>query len=557
MAYGFRWCGSFVAAAGLVVLVGCAEGERPPQPTPVASSTSYDDLVELFGEWREFESPPAADGVPDYTAATMSEQVVELGTYQGRLAAIDPSGWPVDQQIDYQLVRAEMNGLDFDQRIRRPWARDPSFYVTIFPSQSDVPAHEGPVIHGWIDLWTYEYPLSDESAEEQAERIGAIPALLEQARGNLVGNARDLWRGGIRAMISQSRNLEALGSRVAGTHASLDLAIAQAREATDAFIGWLEAELPSRAGPSGVGKDNYTWYLQHVHLVPYTWEEEVTLMRHELSRSHAMLKLEEHKNRGLPPLSVVASAEEYDRRFNDSVTELVTFLDAQEILTTRDYMDPALRAKIGSYAAAEGPRGFFSEVSYRDPLAMRTHSYHWTELARMVEEPHPSPIRRVPPLFNIFDARSEGVATGMEEWLMQAGLFDDRPRARELIYIMLAQRAARALGGLMMHGREYTIDEAAEFASRWTPRGWMPPDSGTVWGEQHLYLSQPGYGTSYLIGKIEIEKLIAERALELGDDFTIKGFMDEFNAEGVTPVSLVRWALTGDGAEIRRMTATR
>ena len=31
---------------------------------------------------------------------------------------------------------------------------------------------------------------------------------------------------------------------------------------------------------SGVGKDNYTWYLQNVHLVPFTWEEEVTIMRH-------------------------------------------------------------------------------------------------------------------------------------------------------------------------------------------------------------------------------------------------------------------------------------
>ena len=112
--------------------------------------------------------------------------------------------------------------------------------------------------------------------------------------------------------------------------------------------------------------------------------------------------------------------------------------------------------------------------------------------------------------------------------MMHAGLFDDRPRSRELIHIMLAQRAARALSGLMMHGHEYTIDEAAEFAAEWTPRGWMPPDSDTVWGEQHLYLQQPGYGTSYIIGKIEIEKLMAERALARADDFTIKGFLDEF-----------------------------
>ena len=188
----------------------------------------------------------------------------------------------------------------------------------------------------------------------------------------------------------------------------------------------------------------------------------------------------------------------------------------------RDYMAPALRAKIGSFSPvpADGPRGFFAEVSYRDPVAMRTHSFHWTEIARMAHEPHSSPIRRGPALFNVWSQRSEGIATGMEEWMMHAGLFEGRPRGMEIIQIMLAQRAARALGGLMMHGEDYTIEQASEFAARWTPRGWMPADSNTVLTEQHLYLQQPGYGTSYIIGKIEIEKLIAERSLGLGDGFT-------------------------------------
>ena len=75
---------------------------------------------------------------------------------------------------------------------------------------------------------------------------------------------------------------------------------------------------------------------------------------------------------------------------------------------------------------------------------MRTHGHHWFDLARMDLEPHPSPIRRVPSLSNIYDARSEGIATAMEEMMMHAGLFDDRPRSRELIWILLVQRAARA-----------------------------------------------------------------------------------------------------------------
>ena len=61
-----------------------------------------------------------------------------------------------------------------------------------------------------------------------------------------------------------------------------DDAIQSAVEATDAFAAWLESEAPSKTGPSGVGADNYTWYMHNVHLVPYGWEEQVTMMRLDL-----------------------------------------------------------------------------------------------------------------------------------------------------------------------------------------------------------------------------------------------------------------------------------
>ena len=516
-------------------------------PEPISEGGDYEDLATLFQEWRAFEMPHFTDGVPDYSAAAMAAQARELTDWQARLHALRPESWSVAEQIDWHLVRAEMNGLDFDHRVRRPWARDPAFYVTIYAAESDVPAHEGSVIHGWIDVWMYDFPLSAEDAGELADRIGSIPALLDQARTNLTGDARDLWMAGFRSFQGQSRDLEALAGRVAGTDARLDATIAAAGEATDAFHDWLEDEVPSKTGPSGVGKDNYTWYMQNVHLVPYSWEEQVTLMRRELARAHSSLRLEENRNRHLPELERIDSPEEYDRELNASVTAYMRFLEEEEIHTIEEWMDPALRAVNGQFTSAEPDetRNFFSEVTYRDPLAMRTHMHHWIELARKREDPHPSPIRRVPSLYNIWDARSEGLATGVEEMMMQAGLFDDRPRSRELIWIMLAQRAARALSGLYLHGNEFTMEEAVENAMTWTPRGWLP-EGDLVRNEQHLYLRQPGYGTSYLSGKIQIEELLAERALQVGDDFTIRQFFDEFFAAGVIPITLTRWEMTGE-----------
>src|SRR5690606_22550142 len=228
-----------------------------------------------------------------------------------------------------------------------------------------------------------------------------------------------------------------------------------------------------------------------------------------------------------------------------AVTEYLQFFEDEEIVSLAPYMDEAQMSHVGRFRPSDGPRSFFSEVNYRDALVMRTHSYHWIELARIAHEPHPNPIRATARLYNIYAGRAEGFATAFEEMMMVAGMFDNRPRAKELIYIMVAQRAARALGGLYMHGLEKDMLGAAQFAAEWTPRGWMPTDSELMKFEQHLYLRQPGYGSSYLLGKVEVQKLIKDVAHVRGDAFTFKGFMDAFNRVGIIPVALVKWEMTG------------
>lgn len=518
-------------------------------PVQLDGQSSWNELVDLFGEWREFERPEFIDGVPDYTATAMARQQQELGEWKERLWAFDIENWPVEQQIDWHLVRAEMNGLDFDHKVRRPWARDPAFYANMYLSESDVPAHEGPVAHGWIDTWMYEYPLSGDDAAELARRFGAIPALLEQAQKNLAGsNARDLWEAGIRSFHGQAADLRAYGEQVAGTSDALDRSLANAAQASDQFSDWVASELPGKTGRSGVGSDAYTWYMHNVHLSPFSWEEQVTLMKRELARSHSSLRLEENRNRDLPELERIQGPAEYDHRLNESVDLYMAFLEREEIETIEDWTDASLRAVNGSFTPAEPGeiRNFFEEVIYRDPDAFRPHMHHWIELARMREAPHQSPIRATPSLSNIYDHRSEGLATGVEEMFMHLGLLDENsPRARELVWIMLAQRAARATSGLMLHGHEFVMEEAVDFAGKWTPRGWLP-DGDLVRGEQHLYLRQPGYGTSYVAGKIQIEQLLAEEALQNGDDFTIRSFFDDFYSAGVIPTVLVHWEMTGE-----------
>ncbi len=510
--------------------------------------TSYEDLQTIFRDWRDFERPPLKDGAPDYSKKTFEKRWPVFQALQRKLREMDTTGWTIPQQVDYRVVLAEMNGYDFNHRVLKPWERDPAFYKSLWMERSDVPAHEGTTHHGITELWTYPFPLDAAASAKLLKDLQVIPPLNRQARENLTGDARELWIAGIRDIRSQSEELKQV-KQFPGISSSAALveALDQAIRSTDSLATWLESESPKKKGPSGIGRENYTWYIRNVHLVPMTWEDEAMLMKRELSRAWTALKLEEHRNRSLPPLPEANTPEAYDSLASRSARNLMSFLQQQEMVTVKDYFEPALREHLGGFVPKER-RNFFQIGSHIDPRPLYSHFYHWFELARMDREPHANTIRRGPLLYNIFDNRNEGLATAVEEMFMQAGLYDNTPRVREIVYIMIAQRAARGLGSLYAHANEMTMEEAGGIHTEYTPRGWMKTEKELRMFEQHLYLRQPGYGTSYITGKYLLENALAEMARMQEakmEPFRIGEFMDRLNAIGCIPVSLVQWEITG------------
>ena len=526
---------------------------------PARRADTPADLHALFADWRAFERPPMRDGAPDYTAETFEARQPAFEALQARLAALDTTGWAVPDQVDWHLVRAEMNGYAFNRRVLMPWARDPAYYRSVWMGRSDVPDHEGPTHHAVTEVWTYDFPLSADAEQRLIADLSVIPPLMRQARLNLTGNARELWVAGIRPMQQQRANLDALRDRVAPTASEALLEVIQeSAVATDELVAWLEAEAPGKTGPSGIGRENYTWYQQNVHLVPLTWEDEVRLLQRELDRAWASLALEEHRNRDLPPLDLATTPEAMAAKSDEAVRRLMAFLEDRDILTVTDYMEPALLPHRVQFAP-EATRNFFLIGAHYDPLPLTTHWYHWFELARMDLEPHPSPVRRGALLYNIWDSRNEGTATGVEEMFMHAGLYDDSPRSRELVWILLAQRAARGLGSLYAHANEMTMEEAGGVHMTGTPRGWMSTEPDLLIFEQHLYLRQPGYGTSYVTGKYLLERTLGDAtrlAAARGEALPLGTFFDRLNAIDSIPISLARWEMTGLDDEIRAMTGS-
>lgn len=519
-------------------------------------TNDYRSLVNFFKEWRTFEQPPLLNGAPDYRAATFAKRDVVFKEMCQRFESIDTTNWSTAEKVDWYIVKAEMNGYDFNYKILKPWERDPAFYKCLWDYRSDVPAHEGPTNHGTTEIWMYDFPLSTSAEESLIKDLKVIPPFYDQAKINLIGNAKDLWIAGIRDIRRQHEGLQNIKLKEGvPENRRVVTAINEAIAATDDLVSWLESKANTKTGPSGLGKDNYTWYMQNVHLSPLTWEDEVMVLKRELARAWSSLKLEEHRNRNLPELVAADTPRRYNEMAKASSESLIKFLDEQDIVTVADYFAPALNAQLGSFVPEE-TRNFFWITAHYDQRPLYSHFYHWFELAQLDLHPHKSEIRSGPLLYNIFDSRNEGIATAVEESFMQAGLYDDNPRVKEIVYIMIAQRAARGLGSLYAHANEMTMEEAGGVHSEWTPRGWMKTEKELLLFEQHLYLRQPGYGTSYITGKYQFENVMAEyaRIKELkGQEFKLKEFFDSINEIGMIPISLSHFEMTGVEDDLKKI----
>jgi len=528
-----------------------------PSSSQQAEQGSYQELVVLLEEFLQFRDPQgqqprqiirdvagqSIDPVADYSKESIAWQLEQMRQFQARIERLDVTSWTQAQQVDYLAVRSRLDQYQFILLRTRPWARDPGFYVDMM-----------------LRVTFTELPLEGEALDGFLKQIRAVPVLVAEAYKHLDDVAADYADLAIHNLNAADGVGHGYPYRTrppagvlgwyddlldrAGSQPALLEDIRTARAAVQDFEAWLKQQRPAWTAAAGVGEAAFDWYLKHVKLMPWNSAEIVVLGQRELDRLWADYALERHRNRALPELEPAVSLEDYQQRIDATDKHIRAFLEQQSIITVPDYIGEL--DTNAPWIVRPSGRNFWEEIQFRDPSPDHLHAVipgHRFDgiLASHIDHPVRAKIYSA--------SRVEGWATYLEEAMMQAGLFDELPRVRELIQIFGIFRAARVPADVWLQTRQMDVEQVIDY---WLPR--VPfLDRNVARVDAEIYLRRPpGYGIGYTIGSLQMQRLLADRKRQLGDDFDLKAFHDSLMTSGRLPLSLLRWEMTGLDDEVKQ-----
>ncbi len=350
-------------------------------------------------------------------------------------------------------------------------------------------------------------------------------------------------------------------------------AIAAASKALVDYREWLKQNLPNMRQDFALGDKAYGFFLHQVALLPYTPEQLLAMARQDFERVLAMESYEHQRDLHAPELKMPATAEEEAARMVRDEAAIRRYLTEHQILTVPPDLPHWTLRPAPEYLAAfdgfgelddftgpsrlhqDGTRWiqppsndlpYFWKAYAQDPRTTGVHEGvpgHFFQLSLAWR--NPDPIRR-----QYYDSgANEGIGFYAEEMMLAAGLYDDSPRSREIIYNFARLRALRVEVDVKLALGRFTIPQAADYLART-----VPMDRGTAQRAKRAgFATAPGLGIAYEIGKLQIERMLAERRLQQGAKFSLREFHDYVWSNGNVPLSLQRWELLGLDDDVKKV----
>jgi uncharacterized protein (DUF885 family) len=550
-----RWAGAFLLA---VLLVSAS-----------AKTGSLDKLTDDFWAWRAKYAPFTGDdvnrierpgGTRDWSRASIDSQRKDLADFEARWKKLNASAWPIAQQVDYGLIGSALSRVRWELDINPRWKRDPTFYI----AQTLTPIVEALTVPG---------PYDAAHSREILTRIGNIPSILQQGVENLDKPPAPFATVAIQALENIRPRLRQMATALLKSttlkEEELNSAVDRAANALEHFREKLKEVLPSLSNETGLGRDAYVFFLKNVALMPYSPEELLAMGRQEWNRAVAFEAFEKNRNKNVPPLKIADNIDDWIKDAAAKELQVRKFLEERSILTVPNWvqhytlrpMPEFLRALQGFgemddftspsrlkenciryVTEPSGKLGYFWQATAEDPRPITVHEGipgHYFQLC--LSWKHEDPIRR-----HYYDSgANEGVGFYAEEMMLQAGLFDDSPHTREIIYNFVRLRALRVEVDVKLALGEFTLDQAAKYLQEK-----VPMDEQTARQEGIAFSTGPGQAITYQIGKLQILKFLSDARMQEGERFNLRSFHDFVWKNGNVPIALQEWEFLGDASSI-------
>jgi uncharacterized protein (DUF885 family) len=551
----------------LLISISCAafvRAETVTQQAPV-QARALEQLAAEFWSWRACYQPFSTDDIPrlehpsgerDWSASSIAKQGAQLEEFEARWKKLDRARWTTSEKVDDRLMGSALARVRWELDLNRRWERDPTFYLD-------------QTLTALLESLVQPPPFDAARSREIVTRMQDIPKILQDGEANLhaVRPFAQLAIGSLEQIRPELQEvarevapmLHQDASHAGALSAEFQAATEKAILALEAYRGWLQEHLQSMPENAAVGRADYEFFLSHVALIPYTPEQLLAISRQEWERAVTFEQIEKQRNQELPELKIASSIDEQIRTSERDELAIRDFLEKKGILTvspaighyTIRLMPGYLDALSGfgetdDFLHGTGVRwanepsptlGYFWLASTKDPRPDMVHEGvpgHYFQMAwsRM----HEDPIRR-----HYYDSGpNEGLGFYVEEMMLQAGLFDDSPRSREIIYNFMRLRALRVEVDVKLALGLFTISQAADYLAHY-----VPMDQKTAEEEAAGFATGPGQAISYQNGKVQIMRFLADARLKQGDVFSLRGFDDYLWKNGNVPIVLLRWEYLG------------
>ena len=534
-----------------------------------AETESLDKLANDFWAWCAKYAPFTGDdvnrierpgGVRDWSRSSIDSQRKDLGEFEARWKKLDANTRPIQQQVDYRLIGSALTRVRWELDINPRWKRDPNFYI----AQTLTPV---------VEALTAPGPYDATRSREILTRIENIPSILQQGVMNLDKPPAPFATVAIEGLENIRPRLRQMATALLKSttlkEQELHSATDSAANALDRFREKLRVMLPSLPNEMALGRDAYVFFLKNVALMPYSPEELLAMGRQEWNRAVAFEAFEKNRNKNVPPLKIADNIDDWIKDAAAKELQIRKFLEDHSILTVPNWVQHYTLRAMPEYLRAlqgfgemddftspsrlnenciryvtepSGKLGYFWQATAEDPRPNIVHEGipgHYFQLCLSWE--HDDPIRR-----HYYDSgANEGIGFYAEEMMLQAGLFDDSPHTREIIYNFMRLRALRVEVDVKLALGEFTLDQAAKYLQEK-----VPMDEQTARQEAIAFATGPGQAITYQIGKLQIIKFLADGRMLEGGKFNLRSFHDFVWKNGSVPIALQEWELLGEASSV-------